>query len=56
MKKKHVHKVTLNEQRRANKKRNDMLNKRTSSGDLKSVFDAYYRGPLRALYRRLMKG
>jgi hypothetical protein len=56
MKRKHVHKVTLNERRRTNKRRNDLLSKRASGGDLKSVFDAYYRGPLKALYRKIIRG
>ena len=51
--KKHVHKVTLNETRRQNKKRTDLLNKGASAGNLQAVFDAYYRGPLSALYRKI---
>ena len=51
--KKHVHKVTLNETRRQNKKRADLLNKGASAGNLQAVFDAYYRGPLSALYRKI---
>ena len=56
MNKKHVHKVTVNERRRANKKRSDLLRKDGPGGDLKTVFDSYYRGPLKALYRRIMRG
>ena len=53
MKKKHVHKVTLNEKRRNNKKRSDLLSKSASGESLQSVFNNYYRGPLAALYRRI---
>ncbi|MGB2630837.1 MAG: hypothetical protein WBD24_01840 [Candidatus Omnitrophota bacterium] len=56
MKKGHVHKVTINEKRRTNKKRNDLLRKGVSTDSLQATFNNYYRGPLKALYKRIMKG
>jgi lysine/ornithine N-monooxygenase len=53
MKKKHVHKVTLNEKRRQNKKRSDLLKKGVSTESLQNVFDSCYKGPLSALYKRI---
>ncbi|MGB2599679.1 MAG: hypothetical protein WBD04_04220 [Candidatus Omnitrophota bacterium] len=51
--KKHVHKVTLTEKRRQNKKRSDLMSKAISSDGLQSIFNTYYRGPLSALYRKI---
>jgi hypothetical protein len=51
--KKHVHKVTLNETRRQTKRRTDLFNKGASAENLQAVFDACYRGPLSALYRKI---
>jgi hypothetical protein len=53
MKKKHVHRVTINEKRRRNKKHNDMMSRAISSDSLQSIFNTYYRGPLSALYRKI---
>ena len=56
MKKRHLHKVTINEKRRANKKRNDLLSKSVATDGLQAIFNNYYRAPLKALYKRIMRG
>ena len=54
-KKKHVHKVTINDKRRENKKRSDMSIKGAQENSFQLVFDKHYRGPLRALYKRIIE-
>jgi lysine/ornithine N-monooxygenase len=49
--KKHQHKVTINDKRRANKKITDMNSKAVSRKVVKSVFETYYRNQVRDLYR-----
>ena len=53
--KKHVHKVTINDKRRQNKKRSDMSRKGAQENSFQLIFDKHYRGPLKALYRRIIE-
>ncbi len=50
-KKNFSHRVTINEQRRENKKMADLTSKAVSKEVVRNVFDTYYKKQVRALYR-----
>ena len=50
----HTHKVTINDQRRANKKTTDSKKKGTSKKVISEVFNNYYKDQVRALYRAVL--
>lgn len=50
-KKNYSQKVTINDQRRENKRVSDMGNKTVSKKMVRNVFETYYKNQLRALYR-----
>ena len=49
--KNYSHKVTINDQRRENKRATDISSKGTGKKALQSVFESYYKDQVRALYR-----
>jgi hypothetical protein len=49
--KNYSHKVTINEQRRQNKRTTDLSKKGAGKKALQSVFESYYKDQVRALYR-----
>ena len=51
----HEHKVTLNAQRRENKKRSDIMSKGIPKQDMQKIFDSYYKDQVRALYRAIQQ-
>jgi len=52
----HTHKVTINDRRRDNKKKTDVLSKGVSSDEVQQVFNTCYRDQVRALYRAVLRG
>ena len=52
----HTHKVTINDRRRDNKKKSDVLNKGASPEDVQQVFNTCYKDQVRALYRAVLRG
>lgn len=55
-KKNFSHKVTINEQRRENKRVADLSSKTVSKRVVRNVFETYYKNQVRALYRAVFGG
>ncbi|MDP8298709.1 MAG: hypothetical protein P9L88_02225 [Candidatus Tantalella remota] len=47
----HKHEVSINDKRRQNKRSSDVLKKAGKGKNVQSVFDAYYKDQVRALYK-----
>jgi hypothetical protein len=43
--------MTINDRRRENKAKNDLMSKSVNPGDLTQVFNTYYKDQVAALYR-----
>ena len=51
----HTHRVSINDRRRDNKKKMDVLRRGASPDDLQKVFNTFYKDQVRALYRAVLR-